>query len=292
MSETKAGDWVDSHFHVFNRQELSYGWLDEYSDALHQLLGDYRPLNKAYPPSDYFADARPAGLTKAIHCEAVFGANPIGETAWLQSVADQSSIPLAIIAWADLTVPDIESQLDQHCAYPAFRGVRMLWGADAASSRAFRRGYEALATRNLIYEVASLWNNCFEDVARLADDFPHTQIVLQHLGLPIQHDDAYLSGWRRAMAHLGKRSNIACKLSGFGMFDHAWTVERMRPYVHSVVEAFGTDRCVFGSNWPVDSLYGRSYVELIDAYRDAILDQTPEARTAMLSGNASRIYRI
>ncbi|MGQ7937627.1 amidohydrolase family protein [Paraburkholderia sp. D1E] len=292
MMEATEDQWVDAHFHIFNRRRLGYSWLDQYSTEVSQLLGDYRALDKDYPPEEFLADSLPSGLTKAIHIEAAFGSDPPEETGWIQSVADQQSIPLAIIGHADLTSPDVESVLDRHCAFPSFRGVRRLFAADEASSVTFRKGFAALAERGLIYEVASIWSNCFDSVGKLADDFPDTRIVIEHCGIPMQTDDAYLDEWQRALSRLAERKNVVCKMSGFGMIDHACTPERIRLLVRRMVKAFGADRCFFGSNWPVDSLYMKTYGQIIDTYRNAVAGYSADERRAMLSGNASRVYRI
>jgi len=81
-------------------------------------------------------------------------------------------------------------------------------------------------------------------------------------------------------------------MSAFGIIEHVWNIDVIRPLVRRIVDVFGVERCFFGSNWPVDSLYGSSYATLIDTFRASIADHPADAREAMLSGNASRIYRI
>jgi len=193
MSDGSTPNWVDAHFHLFNRKQLVYSWLDKRDPHVVELLGDYSPLDKVYLPEEFLAEALPSGLKKAVHVEAAFGSDPVKETAWVQSVADRTMLPIAIIGRCNLTDPQIESLLDQQCAYSGFRGVRMMFGANEAASSAFQTGFRALVRRGLIYEIASAWSQCYEQVAQLADEYPDAQIVLEHCGMPRQLDDAYLA---------------------------------------------------------------------------------------------------
>jgi predicted TIM-barrel fold metal-dependent hydrolase len=150
----------------------------------------------------------------------------------------------------------------------------------------------ALASRGLSYDVnAQPERLASARSAALAQ--PDLQVILCHTGDPPRRDPDGFGHWRRQMRSLAEAPNVACKISGLGMGDHAWTVERIRPWVLEAIEAFGTDRCMFGTNWPVDSLYG-SYRRQVDAYRTIVAEagfSTSEQR-ALLGGNAERIYRI
>ena len=93
------------------------------------------------------------------------------------------------------------------------------------------------------------------------------------------------------MATLAEAPNVACKISGLGMTDHSWTTESIRPWVLACIEVFGVERCMFGSNWPVDSLYS-SYRTMLDAYREITADFSAEERAALFQTNAERYYRV
>jgi predicted TIM-barrel fold metal-dependent hydrolase len=90
---------------------------------------------------------------------------------------------------------------------------------------------------------------------------------------------------------LAKAENVYMKISGLGMADRNWTVDSLRPWVIACIEAFGTSRVVFGTNWPVDRMYS-SYPDLINAYARIISGFTPDEQLAMFSGNAERLFRI
>jgi predicted TIM-barrel fold metal-dependent hydrolase len=97
--------------------------------------------------------------------------------------------------------------------------------------------------------------------------------------------------WREGMRDAAGAPNVVCKISGLGMCDNAWTVDSIRPWVLECVEAFGTDRSFFGSNWPVDSLYS-SYGDVVDAYEQIVADFSQDEQEALFSKNAERVFRI
>ncbi len=283
--------WVDSHIHLIDRKRLKYSWLDRVSDEWSGILGDYSPLMRDFAAGDFLAAALPEGLAKIVHVEAAFGSEPVAETEWLQTEADSIGIPMAIIGRADLASEGVGALLDRHMAFPAFRGVRMLWGLGTAPADEFRRGFAELVDRDLIFEEPATFDQ-FSALARLAGDFPSARIILGHCGMPLARDAAYLDDWRRALGDLARQPNVACKISGLAMTDHSWTFDRMKVVTDAVIDAFGAERTFMGSNWPVESLYFNSYGELVSTFRDLIADRDAGERAALMSGTASRIFRI
>jgi predicted TIM-barrel fold metal-dependent hydrolase len=131
----------------------------------------------------------------------------------------------------------------------------------------------------------------FEDLLDLAAAFPDTMICVDHCAIPEARDDAYFKRWSTAMRALAKADNVVMKISGLGMMDPRWTVESLRPWVLGSIEAFGPDRVVFGTNWPVDRMFS-SYPDLINAYAEIISGFTGGEQAAMFSGNAEKLFRI
>ena len=286
-----AEAWVDSHIHLIDRSRLHYSWLDAVSDEWAAIMGDYSPLMRDFVAEDFLETALPEGLTKLVHVEAAFGAEPVAETEWLQGEADRIGIPMAIVGRADLAGSDVGALLDRHLAFPAFRGVRMLWGLANAPPDEFRRGFAALVDRDLIFEEPATFEQ-FPALAKLASDFPSARIVLGHCGLPLARDAGYLDEWRRALGELAKQPNVACKISGLAMTDHRWTFDHLKSVTDAVIDVFGAERTFMGSNWPVESLYFETYGRLIDTYRDLVADYSTDERQALMSGTASRIFKI
>jgi predicted TIM-barrel fold metal-dependent hydrolase len=184
--------------------------------------------------------------------------------------------------------------LERHCAYPNMRGIRDFSYGDYLVEDAWHRGFALLEKYGLSCDLDCTWER-MPKARDLAGTFGNTLIVLDHAGFPQDRTEEYFADWRAGMATLAKADNVVCKISGLGMGDHMaggrWTVDSIRPYIHGCLETFGVDRCLFGSNWPVDSLFG-DYGPTLTAYLTATADLTEAERQAVFAGNATRVYRL
>jgi predicted TIM-barrel fold metal-dependent hydrolase len=173
----------------------------------------------------------------------------------------------------------------------------------------FREGFRHLAPRGLTFD-APVVDTQLAELAQLADAFPETTIILDHMGTAngVDQDAAGLAtifrAWRESLRDIARRPNVVCKVGGLGMaqwglgFDvrpdpvgSAELAVAWRPYVESAIEAFGPDRCMMESNFPPD---GRScgYVPLWNALKTIVHSCTPAEKTALFSGTAQRVYRL
>ena len=125
----------------------------------------------------------------------------------------------------------------------------------------------------------------------MAHKFPNIAIVIDHAGVPAERNEEYLQKWKQGMATAAEAENTICKISGLGMADHNWTVASIRPYILGCIEAFGVERCIFGTNWPVDALFS-DYDEVVNAYAEIITDFTETEKLALFSKNAEALYNI
>jgi predicted TIM-barrel fold metal-dependent hydrolase len=291
---------IDPHFHLWDLDNSYYPWL---SDGVKpSAFGDYTAINKTYLIGDFLADAQRQNLVKAIHLDVGYDPkDPAGETRWLQSVADTHGFPHGIVGYADFRKGDVGDLLDQHLQYANFRGIRqsMNFHPDPAKtyltepfvscSPEWRRGFKELVRRGLSYDL-QLYFWQVDEFIDLAREFPDTQIILNHTGMQVD-GPALFDGWRKAMTRLAEVPNVACKISGLGMGDWTWTTESIRPYVEAAIEAFGVDRCMFASNFPVDKLFS-SYDAIWDAFKAITATYSLSDRTALFHDNAARIYRL
>jgi predicted TIM-barrel fold metal-dependent hydrolase len=284
--------FIDTHFHLHDMKhaQLRYGWLEP--EAVHGFLPDTDPLkSQHYFIKDYIAEIRFANVPKAVHVQAAVNTpDPVGETEWLQAFADQTGYPQGIIAECHLARPDAASVLDRHLQFANVRGIRNFGEGRYLIDPAWRRGFAELAPRRLV--------SCIDTRVELADDildlaraFPETQLCIDHCGIPMGRDAESFRRWRAAMEVMAKSPNVTMKISGLGMGDPLWTVESIRPYVLGSIEAFGTGRVVFGTNWPVDRMFS-SYPDVINAYAEIISGFSRAEQTTMFSGNAERLFRI
>ncbi len=256
------------------------------------FLPDTDPLKaQRYRIKDYLAEIRFSNVSKAIHVQAAVNTpDPVVETAWLQAFADETGFPQGIIAECHLAQPDAAAVLDRHLRYANVRGVRNFGDGRYLVDPAWRRGFAELAPRNLVSCIDTRVELAAE-LLDLARAFPATTICVDHCAIPMARDPESYRRWRAAMTELARSPNVTMKISGLGMCDPNWTIDSLRPYVLGSIEAFGVDRVVFGTNWPVDRMFS-SYPDVVNAYAAIIASFTRDEQVSMFSGNAERIFRI
>lgn len=252
---------IDAHHHLWDLNAVDYPWL--MARGVERFFGDPSPIQRDYLIDEYRRDA--AGFSASVHIQ-VGAAEGWTEAEWVQSVADASpDWPLVQVAFCDLTSPDLSAQLDRFQTLPTLRGLRQIVGRapgeDAQTGTnalladpRFADGLRQVGGRGLSFDL-QLIPELYDDMARVLDHAPDTSIALCHAGSPHDRSAAGLKDWAARLRTLSDRPQITCKLSGLGMFDHGWTVESIRPVVETCLDQFGPDRCMFGSNFPVDSLY-------------------------------------
>jgi len=283
---------VDTHFHLHDmkRPELRYSWLEP--DSIHGFLGDIDAIKaQHYWIEDYIAEIRFANVPKAVHVQAALGIpDPVNETKWIQAFADKTGYPHGIVAECRLADPDAAAVLDRHMHYANVRGIRDFGNGRYLVDGSWRAGFKHLKRHKLVSCVDTRIQY-FDDLIDLAAAFPDTMICVDHCAIPEARDDEYLKRWSAAMRALAKADNVVMKISGLGMMDRLWTIESLRPWVLGSIEAFGVDRVVFGTNWPVDRMFS-SYPDLVNAYAKIISGFTGDEQLAMFSRNAEKLFRI
>jgi predicted TIM-barrel fold metal-dependent hydrolase len=132
----------------------------------------------------------------------------------------------------------------------------------------------------------------FAVLGEIARRWPALTVVLSHACLPLERNDGSRREWIAAASVLAREPNVVCKISAVaGASDPTWTVETIRPWIAACFDVFGPDRCLFGTNWPVDRLFG-TYEQLVTAYREVAADLDRDGREAVFHGTASRVYRL
>jgi predicted TIM-barrel fold metal-dependent hydrolase len=293
---------VDAHQHFWDFERNYLPWLCD-EPAIAFRYGDYRALRKSYLPADYLRDSARHNVVKTVHVETEWDpADPVGETRWLQEVIEASGLPHAIVAQARLDQDDVDAVLAGHVACPQVRGIRHKPRAAATPDRVergapgsmgdpqWRRGYAMLARHSLSFDLQTPWWHLCE-AAEVARDFPGTQIILNHTGLPSDRSEAGLAGWRKAMRTLAAEPNVACKISGLGQPGRRWTVARNGPIVLDTIEIFGVERCMFASNFPVDSLVAE-FDTIFDGFKTIVAGFSASEQAALFYDNAVRFYRL
>ena len=295
---------IDAHHHLFDLETGNYPWL-QMDIEIDLFIGDLAPLKKTYLVESLLADAVGSNLEKSVHIQVDWDpSDPVGETRWLQSVADAHGFPHGIVASAHLHADGLEAVLEGHCAFANTRGIRQQvlahddprWNTaerpNMLTLPTWRRGFAQLEKHGLSFDL-QIYGHQMADGADLARTFPGTQIVLDHAGLPLLHEEGGWERWESGMRLLAACDNVATKISGLGMVRHDWTVDFIRPIVAATFEIFGVDRCLWGSNFPVDGLY-TSYRTVVEAYEQVVADLglSADEQDAFFYRNAERVYRL
>jgi predicted TIM-barrel fold metal-dependent hydrolase len=220
----------------------------------------------------------------------------------VQQTHEETGWPHAIVAYADFAADDVRPQLDRLARYPLVRGARMQlhWHenpmyrfatrADLCDDPTIQRNIGRLADYGWSFDL-QVFAPQMEGAARLAEACPRVTFVLQHAGMLEDERPAGRALWREGMARLAARPNVAAKLSGLGTFLHRNDERHIAAVVADTVEMFGADRCLFGSNFPIEKLW-TSYSALVAAYRKAVGRLAAAQAEAIFARTARRIYRL
>lgn len=296
-----VNDIIDAHHHLWDLEAVRYPWLLE--RGVKRFFGDPTPIQRNYLPADFERDIGSLPVSRSVHIQV--GAAPgqsLAETEWLQSVSESGKHkPQAIVAFADLSADDIEETLDRQLAYPSLRGIRQIVGRsveeDAKTGTAtllgnpdWVEGLASLIPRGLSFDL-QLIPAQIPDALAVLRQLPDLPVAVCHCASPWDQSRQGLKTWRAHVRALAELPRVFCKLSGFGMFDHNWTVESIRPIILEAVDAFGVSRCMFGSNFPVDKLH-RDYAALYDAYFNVVHHFSPDEKQALFCDTAASFYRI
>jgi predicted TIM-barrel fold metal-dependent hydrolase len=290
---------VDAHQHFWDPAANYYPWLcDEPPIAFR--YGDYRPIRRRYLPDDYRADAAPYVVDYSVYVDAEWDPlDPIGEMRYIEALRGEHGLPSVAVAQAWLDRADAARLLERHTAFPFVRSVRHKPRANPApgdgapggmTDAAWRAGFRELARHGLRFDLQTPWWHLAE-AAQLATDFPDTLIILNHTGLPADRSSDGIAGWKRAMKTLSACPNVAVKISGLGQPGQRWTAAANRDIVMTVIDLFGVPRCMFASNFPVDSLCA-TFREIYDGFRAIVADLSDDERHALFHDNAIAHYAI
>jgi predicted TIM-barrel fold metal-dependent hydrolase len=293
---------VDAHQHFWDLERNHVPWLCD-EPMIPFRYGDYGALRRSYLPRDYLRDAAGHHVVKTVYVETEWDARDfVGETRWLQGTIAETGLPHAIVAGARLDHPEVEAVLAGHAGFPQVRGIRhkpraapspgavVVGASGSMGDPAWRRGYALLEGYGLSFDLQTPWWHLAE-AAQLARDFPRTQIILNHTGLPADRTPAGLAGWRQAMRTLAAEPNVAIKISGLGQPCQPWTIAANGPIVRATIEIFGVERCMFASNFPVDRLCAE-FDTIFTGFETMVADLNHREQLQLFHDNAVRFYRL
>jgi len=287
---------IDSHHHIWRRADLP--WLQ--GPMQPRIFGPYEPIRRDYLIGEYLDDIAGTGVVGSVYVQANWPPDRAAEeVAYVARAVAETGWPQAIVGYADMTAPDIRPALDALCREKLLRGIRMQlhWheiplyrfaaDPDLAHDATVQRNVARLADYDLCFEL-QVFTAQFAGAAALAAACPGVTFVLQHAGMPEDRSPEGIAAWREGLATLAACPNVVAKLSGLGTFIHRNDSDHIAAIVADTVAAFGAERCLFGSNFPIEKLWC-DYGALLDAYRAAV---APADRHDVFRHTAERVYRL
>jgi len=273
---------IDAHHHFWRYNTQDFGWID---DAMRVIRRDFLPI-------DLEKEIRAAGVDGVVSVQA---RQSLEETHWLLELAGQNPFIRGVVGWAPLIAPDADKIVGELAANPKLRSLRHVLQGEPDERymlRAdFNRGLAALQLHNLAYDILIFERHLPQSI-ELVDRHPEQVFVLDHIAKP-RIKDNLLEPWRKNILELAKRPNVYCKISG--MVTEAdytrWTEAQLLPYVDTVLEAFGPQRLMLGSDWPV-CLVACDYSRWVNLVRSWIKKLSAAEQKRILGDTAIEAYRL
>ncbi|HCY41457.1 MAG TPA: amidohydrolase [Prolixibacteraceae bacterium] len=273
---------IDSHHHYWKYNPVEYGWID---DSMKVIRTDFLPEKLEQT-------IREAGIDGVI---SVHARQLVEETDWLIEMAHQNKFMKGVVGWLPLIQNDIETYLEKYSNEKILKGLRHVVQGEPDPEfilrNDFNRGISLLKKYSLVYDIL-IFERQLPNTIRFVDQHPDQLFVLDHIAKPLIGRNE-LSPWKDNIQELAKRENVSCKISG--MVTEAdftsWTPKQLLPYFEVVLEAFGPDRLLFGSDWPV-CLVATSYKNWADLVRKTISSFSETEQAKIMGENAVRIYKL
>lgn len=276
---------IDTHQHLWDMDLFTFSWCK-----------DIPLLNHSFRMPDYLEAIRGAGIEKSVHLEAdVDEPYMLDETRYILKLAEAKDNPLTgVVACARPEKEGFKKYLDQISGHPALKGIRRVLHTQpdaTAQSKTFVENVKILGGYNLSYDICVLARQ-LPIAIQLVRQCPDVIFILDHCGVP-QVKERALDPWREHIREIAKFPNVNCKVSGIVTCadPQSWTPEDLRPFVHHVLESFGWDRVMFGSDWPVCTQAAtlKKWVETLSFLTQ---DASPEDQNKLFYSNAQRIYKL
>jgi L-fuconolactonase len=273
---------IDAHQHFWHYVPFEYPWID---DTL-------APLRRDFLPKDLHPLLAATGIDG---CVAVQARQNLEETAFLLDLADRNPYVLGVVGWVDLRGPMARDQIARFARHPRFVGVRHIVQGEPDDrfllGRQFLDGVALLAEFDLAYDIL-IYPRHLPVAAEFVERFPSQRFVLDHLAKP-EIRSGEIRSWERGLRRLAEHPNVMAKLSGLVTeADWArWTPEGLRPYLDAAFAAFGPDRLMIGSDWPVCTVAGE-YGRVMGAVISYLEGRPGAEREAVLGGNAARLWKL
>ena len=273
---------IDAHQHFWHYEPVKHAWID---DTMAVIRKDFLPsdLQKVYVENNIDG------------CVAVQADQTLEETNFLLWLSGKHKFIKGVVGWVDLRDDKIDEVLEEYGQHEKIKGFRHIVQGETDHNfllrPAFLNGIASLDKFGYTYDIL-VFPHQLGTVLEFVKSFPNQKFVIDHIAKPYIKD-GFFDGWAILMKEIGKHENVYCKLSG--MITEAdfisWTPEQINPYMEVVLNAFGAERLMFGSDWPVCLVAG-SYVEVKQLVADFISKLSLLEQTKIMGTNAIQFYNL
>ncbi len=273
---------IDSHQHFWIYEAEKHAWIDD----------NMKVIRKDFLPEDLKIIYQQNNIDG---CVAVQADQTLAETDFLLDLAAKNDFIKGIVGWADLRATNIDEVLEKYSKFEKLKGFRHVVQGEADHNFMLRpdflNGIAALEKYNFTYDIL-IFPHQLGAALELVRRFPNQKFVIDHIAKPYIKDGFY-DGWATSMKAIGEYQNVYCKLSG--MTTEAdynnWTPEQIEPYMQLVLDAFGADRILFGSDWPVCLVAG-NYTKTKELVTNFIAKLSPDEQAGIMGKNAIKFYNL
>jgi L-fuconolactonase len=277
-----VAEHIDAHHHLWRYSPQEFGWLDESMMA----------LRRDFLPEDLMREIAAAGIDGTV---AVQARQTLEETRWLLQQAEECAAIRGVVGWAPLAAQDFSGVMDEFKRSPKLKGLRHVIQGEKDENyilrKDFNSGVRAIRGSGLVYDLL-IYQRHLPQTIDFVDAHPAQVFVLDHIAKP-RIVARQMQPWSERIRELGKRENVWCKVSGMVTETDwsGWSAETLRPYLDVVVEAFGLERLMAGSDWPV-CLVASQYGRWFEVLRDYFSGFTEAERAAVFGMTAVEVYGL
>ena len=273
---------IDSHQHFWKYEPVKHSWID---DDMSVIRRDFSPSDLAKVYQENSIDG----------CVAVQADQTLEETDFLIDLASINNFIKGIVGWVDLRAENIEETLEKYSKHNIVKGFRHVVQEESDHNfllrPSFLRGISVLEKYNFTYDIL-VFPHQLGAVLEFVKQFPKQKFVIDHIAKPYIKD-GFFEGWAAQMEAISKQENVYCKMSG--MITEAdyntWTSEQLNPYMDLILKVFGSNRIMFGSDWPVCLVAG-NYKQVKEIITNFIVKLSDSEQHGIMGNNAINFYNI
>jgi L-fuconolactonase len=272
---------IDTHQHFWNYDPKTHDWINE----------DMKVIRKDFLPADLAPILKENNVDG---CIAVQADQTDAETQILIREANQNTFIKGVVGWVDLNSTKIESALASYTDIKLLKGFRHILQAEPKGfmlAPSFKKGIDALTKYNYTYDLL-IYASQLKEAKEFISNHKEQPIVIDHLAKPNIKEGEWES-WQKDINEIAQYPNVYCKISGMATEDNwnSWTMDTLKPYIETAVEAFGTDRIMFGSDWPV-CLLASSYSKWLETLQNYFNTFSIDEQASFFANNAIKFYKL